>query len=508
MPGDANWGSVKLLLHGNGANGSTTIVDSGPDGRTVTVSGNAQISTAQSKFGGSSLSVDGTGDSFNVTGPAIGTSDFTVEGFIRVAAPGSSFAVLDTRDSDLTDSGFAFYVRSTQKLTFGTGASFTATEGTTNVAADTWLHVALTRSGGTVRGFLDGNLEFTVSDADNFSLTAWKIGNFWNVGSGFSAGYIDDLRVTVGVARYTASFTPPAAQFPDGMGQVSGTVYDETGTPAARTVRAYRRDTGALVKEVHTDAGDADFDAVALLLHFDGADSSTAIVDSSRYGRTISVFGNAKISTTESVFGGASLLLDGSGDYLSIASAGDFNFGTGDFSIELRARRTGAGTGDRFLIDRGNGGSFLLRWSAAGALQLYLNATLKVSYEFAFTLDTWYDIKIIRSAGTVALWIDGVSVGSSASTENISSTAVIYIGAYPPSGTGDYFQGYIDELRISSGVARSSAVASEPFSSRAATAVGTYEFYTPTLAELTLLALDDATVGTIYNDIVERVIPA
>ena len=86
IPLDASYSSVSLLLHGNGINGSTTITDNSPSPKTVTAVGNAQISTAQSKFGGGSIAFDGTGDYLttpNNSDYQFGTSDFTVECWIN-----------------------------------------------------------------------------------------------------------------------------------------------------------------------------------------------------------------------------------------------------------------------------------------------------------------------------------------------------------------------------------------------------------------------------------------
>jgi hypothetical protein len=212
---DPSFSSVSLLLHMDGSNASTTFTDSSSAARSVTANGNAQISTAQSKYGGSSLYVDGVGDSASCTGVSFGTGDFTVEGFVRVTTPSSALPLIDTRPGDLATTGFIFYVRSTQKLAFGTGSPFVATEGTTTVSANTWHHIALTRSGTTVRLFLNGTLEASVTNSATLSNTSWQIGHQHNRSGTFSAAYIDDLRVTAGVARYTAAFTAPSVPFPN-----------------------------------------------------------------------------------------------------------------------------------------------------------------------------------------------------------------------------------------------------------------------------------------------------
>ena len=260
MSGDASYQSVYLLLACDGTDGSTTFTDTSPTPKTVTASGNAHIETDQAEFGTASAYFDGTGDYLSLTGTSLGTDDFTIEGWIRIATPSSTFCILDTRNTDFTNNGFSFYVRSTSKLTFGRGNPFVATEGTTDITADTRYHVALTRSSGTVRGYLDGSREFEVSDTKTFSLTGWRIGHYWNASGTISAGYIDDLRITLGVARYTgASYSVPAAALPGYMGQIAGTVLDDAGDPVARVVRAYRRDTGAMVGNTTSSAGDGSY---------------------------------------------------------------------------------------------------------------------------------------------------------------------------------------------------------------------------------------------------------
>lgn len=214
---------VSLLLHGDGTNGSTTIVDSSPTPKTVTAVGNAQISTAQSKFGGSSLAFDGTGDSAEteiLNDFAFGSGDFTIECWVwfnsitanttimRMDSGSGYNGILFGHGTNLgcyvTSAGAGWDLVSNQPLTGATGLN-------------AWHHVALTRSSNTFRGFVNGSQTFSVTS----SLSIYQPNPMVRIGSanpnGAIAmnGYIDDLRITKGVARYTSNFTKPTAPFPD-----------------------------------------------------------------------------------------------------------------------------------------------------------------------------------------------------------------------------------------------------------------------------------------------------
>jgi hypothetical protein len=220
--------NVSLLLHGDGTNGSTTIIDSSPSPKTVTAVGNAQISTAQSKFGGSSIAFDGTGDYLSVPASAgfdFGSGDYTIEMWVNISSAANfgglvgkgPVGTVNTNTYSLefndTSNELSFYVGS------GNNTGSYIITGTTNVrTAATWQHVAVCRSGNNTRLFVNGTQEgstYTLS----YNIVA---GQALSIGGGFFApstntinGYIDDLRITKGVARYTANFTPPTAAFPD-----------------------------------------------------------------------------------------------------------------------------------------------------------------------------------------------------------------------------------------------------------------------------------------------------
>jgi hypothetical protein len=213
-PVDPQFGSVSLLLHGDGADGSTTITDSSPSPKTVAAFGNAQISTAQSKFGGASIALDGTGDYLTVpssTSMRLGSSDFTIEFWLYLATQGS-FIIYDQRSLSTqvvptiyTASGLIkYFVSANDRITGST------------LAATTWHHIAVSRSGTSTKMFINGTQAgSTYTDTNDYIQNPVAIGTTLVTLSNNLNGYIDDLRITKGVARYTANFTPPTAPFPD-----------------------------------------------------------------------------------------------------------------------------------------------------------------------------------------------------------------------------------------------------------------------------------------------------
>ncbi|WP_411885878.1 LamG-like jellyroll fold domain-containing protein [Polaromonas sp. YR568] len=241
---DPSYGSVSVLLRGGGANNSTVMTDSASSPKAVTVFGNARISAAQSKFGGSSIAFDGDGDYLSVpAGPGnnfnFGTGDFTIETWFYLSSPGSGYRNLFVIPWGATymmirfgDGGFG------GRLQFASEASGFPTvyssEHTQASLAGAWHHVAFTRSNGLSRAFLDGNL-LTLRN-NIFSgppVTSWAdTSNIASVAQAFVSqtggvawlGYMDDVRITRGVARYTASFTPATGPVlaPNATGHTAG----------------------------------------------------------------------------------------------------------------------------------------------------------------------------------------------------------------------------------------------------------------------------------------------
>ena len=213
---DPNYANVSLLLHMDGANGSTTFTDSSSNALTVTANGNAQISTAQSKFGGASGYFDGSINTYLriASNPVFdfGTGDFTVETWFNTSNL-TSYHIIVSRWNNGGTNAFGIYTNGSN-INFDLGSTTGSNLG--SITANSWNHVALTRSGTSVKGFVNGNLTFTGTNSSSLTATsAVLVGSNDNGTHYYFNGYIDDLRITKGMARYTANLTPPTAPFPN-----------------------------------------------------------------------------------------------------------------------------------------------------------------------------------------------------------------------------------------------------------------------------------------------------
>lgn len=222
--GDPYWNQVGLLLHMDGTNLSTTFTDSGPLALSGTVEYEAKISTARSKFGGASGYFDGTYDRIvyaDNNAWHFGANDFTIESWVFCDDTGDAVATQwDANDS--YSYGWGFYAYS-NRLVFWystVGSDYyevLRTFATENISF-TWAHVAVCRSGTSIRMFLNGvqvGSTYTIGSSALYnSGTNMHVGNDGGTQYSFE-GNLDDLRITK-AARYTANFTPPSSAFPNG----------------------------------------------------------------------------------------------------------------------------------------------------------------------------------------------------------------------------------------------------------------------------------------------------
>ena len=328
MAYDQYFDNVSLLLHCDGANNSTQFLDNSKLPKIITVNGDAKVSTVQSKFGGASLLLNGSSDYLSLAANdafAFTTGDFTIEAFIRPSVSSGHGIFSTQRQSASAPFGLAFDVRLVSgsprlEVFYGWNSNGYQTAAQTVLTDGSFHHVVLQRKAGVIEIYLDGakltlttigsGIASSVSFTDNVAVIGR---NFATAAVEYFNGYIDDLRVTKGIARYSDGYTVPTVAFPDRGPRVVGTVTDALGNPASRIVRAYRRDTGAMINSVvpRDTTGDAYRRFVSLMLHMDGANNSTTFTDTSPTPKTVTVNGDAKVSTAQSKFGGASAVFGG-----------------------------------------------------------------------------------------------------------------------------------------------------------------------------------------------------
>lgn len=198
------------------------------------------------------------------------------------------------------------------------------------------------------------------------------------------------------------------------------------------------------------------------MLHFDGSDAATTFTD--EIGKVWTAVGNAQLDTAQKKFGTASLLLDGTGDYITTPDSDDSNFAAGDFTIDCWARwnsLTGlqvfisqfTDSDNNWQFQKESDNSFTFFASSGGSTNRGYFYTAAQS----LSINTWYHIEFCRSGSTAYFFLNGVS---KALTQGVAwgtlpdLAVVVAIGAV---NTGSTMNGWIDELRVSKGIARHTA---------------------------------------------------
>lgn len=425
--GEPYFDKVVALLHLNGSDGATSFPDE--TGTTWTVNGAAQVDTAQSKFGGASLLLDGNTDYLISPVDAdygFGYEDFTVEFFFRPRVnQGNDRFLVDLRGA----AGDSFVIWASQsshlnKLCYSNQAGAIITSSSITWTAGAWHHVAITRSAGILRGFIDGVIRLSTTEARNLaSPQGIYLGSSTTANQGCD-GHIDEFRVTKGFARYTSAFTPPAAPFPE--------TYDPL------------------------DMTDPDASSVSALLHFDGADASTTITDETGL-TTWTPTGSAQIDTAQSKFGGSSLLLNGTTAYVTAAAAAGLGFGSGDYTVEMWVRLPNTSSSycafdNRFASAVGIsiypviiGGGLTGQWGIA-------NNSAVVASGTTLSANIWTHLVVVRQGTTVRGYRNGVQEFTVTDSRTYASSVQARVGASIV--PGQYMPGHIEEFRITKGVCR------------------------------------------------------
>ena len=209
-----------------------------------------------------------------------------------------------------------------------------------------------------------------------------------------------------------------------------------------------------------------------------------------RTGKTLTANGDAQISTAQKKFGTASLLLDGTGDYVSLASSNDFGFGTGSFSINFWVRLDTIGGTAQNLLDMraGSASDTAVRlYTTSGNLYFDVGGTAQITANSALSATTFHYIAIDRSGTSTKLFVDGTQVGTYSDSNNYGNIKPLVIGA--AFDGSDATDGHIDDFRIIKGASIYQSAFTAPTSRHAVT------------AETVLMARFDGTNGaTTFED--------
>ena len=475
--GDPYYSAVSLLLPMDGTNGSTTFTDSGPNALTITPTGTT-ISTSQAKYGASGY-FNGTSAYLTAASSAVtlGTSDFTIE-FWVYPLDVRTFSLYDSRTNETNPNGNGFVIGTSASQAWVVYQAANRIVGPT-VVANQWTHVAVTRSGSSVKMWINGvQVGSTWTTTGSFSDGATLIGTDYPKNARFVYGYIDDFRISQ-FARYVSTFTPPTAALPT----------TASSTPA-----------------------DPYYGYTSLLLHMDGSSGSTNFVDSGPNALTVTSVGSAQISTTQSKFGGASGIFNGSSSYLSVTGSTSLFSFSGDFTVEGFVYFSALPTSGNYA------GFFFARGASASAsaFQYYmfnnagtyrLESTISVGatdYQGTYDLPSapatgvWYHVAFVRSGTSVKAYWNGIQVGSEGTVSGTTNTpsTQIAIGGRGTPYTGLYLNGFIDEFRVTK-YARYTSAFTPPSQAHLEYANGNDRYFSNVSL---LLHMDGANGSTTFTD--------
>lgn len=347
---------------------------------------------------------------------AFGTGDFTVECWYFATSNPGYRSLIETRASNGTNTGWALAADSGGAMyVYANGFIVTGI----TIVLNTWNHVAFTRSGSTQYLFLNGVLVSSAATARTYSDTNLGVGGI-SYGTGeYWTGYLSNVRLIKGTCLYTTTFTPSTVPL----------------TAIANT---------------------------SLLLNYTNA----GIIDNSMMNNLETV-GDVKITTALSKFGSGSLVFDGTGDVLKSIPSIVNVLSNGDFTIEFWLYPSNTSSAYRAIVSSENypgttGGWSLYQYGTAIEFWITSGASATVSANSAITASTWQHLAICRASGTLRLFINGTSVSSASNSTSLTGQQ-IWIGDNNSTGGGLYFyNGYLDDLRITKGYARYTATFTPP----------------------------------------------
>jgi hypothetical protein len=356
---------------------------------------------------------DGTGDFLSVAGNSSfsSTGDFTAEAWVYLNSASSFGGIISLRDSSGTNTGMGITISNTGNL------EYYIFGGSVSVAAplNQWIHVALVRSGSASNNcscYLNGVRvgQFTSNNEANAASNVAAIGRYYANGTNqyWINGYISSVRYVVGTALY------------------SGTTITVPTAPVTNITNT------------------------SLLLNFTNAGIFDTAGD-----HVIETVADAKLSTAVTKFGSASMVFDGTGDFLRMASSPLFNQNSA-YTVEMWLYSTTSQTG-KYIYSQNTTNFCQIGLNGSGRLYIDKSGVgAQVTAGTALATNQWVHVAMVSNGTTLNLYVNGVSQGTASVGSTALSTQTVTIGAYQGTG-GLGFIGYIDDVRVTLGQARYTA---------------------------------------------------
>lgn len=424
---DTYWKNTTLLL-----NGETTVTpfinDASTNSLALTIQGDTKP-VLFNPYQGVYYSNYFNGSTDYLTAPAsagwaFGSGDFTVECWVYFTSTPQTvtqFAIIANQVSaDNATWTLQTYNGNFRWVHWSGGYYIT---GSSTLVPNVWYHVAVARTGGVNRLFVNGVLDGSVTGVQAYTTNAiLYIGN--GNGAGYFPGYISNVRILKGTALYTSAFTPPTTPL---------TAVANTQILTCQSNRFIDNSTNAAV---------------------------LTATGTPQISPNIPFTANSSYSTYGSAY------FDGTGDYLSRASSAPTQMGSSNFTTELWVYQTSIATNQCFYVQQdasisnNTSLSYGIYCSTAGTITIVLAASSS-RYDFSSTagiiskINQWYHIALTRNGNVFTLYVNGVSVGTTTAAITLNTNALDYIGLYANAGASDYqyTNGYISDFRIVKGTA-------------------------------------------------------
>jgi hypothetical protein len=353
-------------------------------------------------YGGSAY-FDGTGDYLTeltaTTALNLSSGDWSISFWVYKTATANG-SIVNLYNSAGNTSGLSIWIGS-GGVKVDNGVSGGVQAGT--VAVNAWSYIEVIRASGTTTIYVNGVSAGTTTQTPNAS----QFGSFGSAADGTlpHQGYITDLRIVKGTALISSVPTAPLTAITN----------------------------------------------TSLLLNY----TNPAILDNSMLNNLETV-GNAAVSTSVKKYGAASMYFDGNGDNLFAPSSPNMSLSSGDWTLEAWVYVNSLSANQTIICV--HGGSFGINWfiNTSGQLVVDDGQTGQSAFTSAsISATTWTHVALTRSSTTTRGFVNGVLAGSNTFTPQTCS--ILLVGRFTSGATPQYFNGYIDELRITKGVARYTA---------------------------------------------------